>query len=227
MSYRKAMQQKNIGNLNCYVIEPDADVIPNNVVILFHGYGADGRDLISIADMWTERLNNVVFIAPDSPIQCEESPFGKQWFSLNPYTKESMVQQIQETSDMTDGFISAVTQEYNIKRNRVVLSGFSQGCMMALHIALTSEEPFAGVLGYSGMLLDHTAAQKSVNKHTPIHLIHGTGDVVVPSAEWDEATSLLKKLNYPVTGYKTKGLDHSIDFQGIDSGMFFLVQCLS
>ncbi len=227
MSYRKAMQQKKIGELNCYVIEPDADVTPNNVIILFHGYGADGRDLISIADMWTERLNNVVFVAPDSPIQCEESPFGKQWFSLSEYTKEAMTRGIQETTDMTDGFINAVTQEYNVKRDRLVLSGFSQGCMMALHIALTSPEPFAGVLGYSGMLLDQDAARTSVNKHTPIHLIHGTGDVVVPSAEWNEATSLLKKLNYPVTGYKTKGLDHSIDFQGIDSGMFFLVECLS
>jgi phospholipase/carboxylesterase len=227
LSYRKAMQQKNIGNLNCYVIEPDADVQPDSVVVLFHGYGADGRDLISIADMWAERLNNVVFIAPDSPEQCEDSPFGKQWFSLNPYTKESMISEVQGTSDMMDDFIQNIYQEYGVKRQRTVLSGFSQGAMMALHTALTSSEPFAGVLGYSGMLLDDEAAKNSLNKKTPIHLVHGTADTVVPSAEWNEATSLLKKLNYPTSGYKTKGLEHSIDFQGIDSGMFFLVECLS
>lgn len=221
------MQQKNIGNLNCYVIEPDADVQPDSIVVLFHGYGADGRDLISIADIWAERLRNVVFIAPNSLEQCEDSPFGKQWFSLNPYTKEAMVSEIHNTTQMMDNFIKGIYQEYGVKSHRIVLSGFSQGCMMALHTALVSQDPFAGVLGYSGMLLDADVAKKSLNKRTPIHLIHGTADTVVPSAEWDEATSTLKNLNYPVTGYKTKGLDHSIDFQGIDSGLFFLVECLS
>ena len=216
------MQQKNIGNLNCYVIENKDGDTPSGAVLLLHGYGADGRDLISIADMWAERFRNLIFIAPDAPTQCEESPFGKQWFSLLNYDRDILNNEIKSTAPVMNELVNGINAEYGIPQNKIVLSGFSQGCMVALETALYSQRPFCAVLGYSGMLLNSHSISQSKNKQTPIHLIHGTADTVVPAAEWNDATKILEQHGFPVTGYKTKGLDHSIDFQGIDSGLFFI-----
>lgn len=219
------MKQETIANLTSYIIEPETTV--DNVVILLHGYGADGQDLISIGDMWKQDLPSTVFISPNAPHQCEQSPYGYQWFSLLDFTKDAMRQKIANTHDGLSVYIDAILQKYNLTDDKLILSGFSQGCMMSLNTALLRPQPCAGVLGYSGLLVDHNLPKQSTNKNTPVHLIHGEDDNVVPVQEWINATSVLTDAGFKVSGYTTPGLPHGIDPQGIKSGLGFIKECFT
>lgn len=221
------MEQKKIGELNSYVLFPQSeDRYPQNVVILLHGYGANGRDLISIGQEWAPSCPDTIFISPDAPDVCEATPIGRQWFSLNEYTREAMERDIDTTWEKLSEYIDAVIEEYSISENNVLLMGFSQGTMMALYVALMREKPCAGVLGYSGRLLNNDKLTQSEHKKMPIHLIHGSADSVVPVNEWEIATKALKNNQFNITGYKTKGLGHNIDINGIESGLYFIKDSL-
>jgi phospholipase/carboxylesterase len=216
------MQQKIIGNLNSYVIAPPSGTPPTNMVILLHGYGADGRDLISIADMWRTSFPNTVFISPDAPDQCEASPFGYQWFSLAGLDKAGRNTVIEKKWNIASDFISSALDYYDIDEGNLIIGGFSQGCMMALTTALKRGGICAGVLGYSGMLLSEDSLQIPDAQSMPIHMVHGTDDTVIPVAEWTEAKDKIKKSGFIFSGHTTKGLGHGIDQHGLDSGQLFI-----
>lgn len=222
------MEQKKIGDLNSYVLFPQSeDNYPDSAVILFHGYGSNGRDLISLANEWAPHASSTIFISPDAPFPCESTPLGNQWFSLEEYTRDAMEKEIEKNWKIASNYINAVIDEYSLTENKIVLCGFSQGTMMALYTSLLRDNPCAGVLGYSGRLLNEQKLIQSPHKKMPIHLIHGASDVVVPPEEWNNAGNILKKNDFIVTGYKAKGLGHNIDNQGIESGYHFIMDCLN
>jgi len=218
------MIKKNLGTLDCFIIETDTGEKPKHAVILLHGYGADGKDLISLGNDWKDFLPETVFIAPNAPDICDDTPFGRQWFPLNRFTKDAMLEQMMAIAPKISKHIEDIIDHYSVPPSRVTLCGFSQGCMLALEIALTAENPYAGLLGYSGMLLNDDMASLT-NKETLIHMIHGTADMVIPSSEWNHTTKSLTEAGYQVSGYKTKGLAHGIDREGIDSGKHFIKMC--
>ncbi len=226
--YPHAMEQKKIGDLNSYVLFPQSeDHYPQNAVILVHGYGANGRDLISIGQEWALDCPDTLFIAPDAPDRCELAPMGHQWFSLDNYTREAMEKEISTAWKILSKFIDDVMDEYSLTENKIILMGFSQGTMMALHAALMRKNPCAGVLGYSGRLLINKEQLDTIpHKKMPIHLIHGSADLVVSVDEWEDAMAILKDNKYNITGYKTKGLGHGIDITGIESGLYFIKENL-
>lgn len=221
------MEQKKIGDLNSYVLFPQSeDNYPDSAVILLHGYGSNGRDLISLAAEWAPHCSSTIFISPDAPYVCEATPLGQQWFSLENYTREAMEKEIETEWERASHYINAVIDEYSLTENRIVLVGFSQGTMMSLYASLLRDNPCAGVLGYSGRLLNEQKLIQSAHKSMPIHLIHGSADTVVPVEEWEKAMNILKTNEFRVTGYKSKGLAHNIDHTGVESGFHFIRQCL-
>lgn len=221
------MEQKKIGELNSYIHFPESDeTYPDSAVILLHGYGSNGQDLISLGKEWAPHFPSTIFISPDAPHQCEQSPMGQQWFSLNEYTRDAMEREIESAWKTTSDYIDAVMNEYSLTEDRIILIGFSQGTMMSLYTALLRDNACAGVLGYSGRLLNKQKLMQSLHKDMPIHLIHGTADMVVSPDEWDSAMAILKDNQFNVSGYTSKGLGHGIDGQGIESGTAFIRDCL-
>ena len=222
------MERKKIGKLNSYIHFPQSDeTYPDSAVILLHGYGSNGQDLISLGQEWAPHFPSTIFISPDAPHQCEQSPMGQQWFSLNEYTRDAMEREIESAWTITSDYIDAVMDEYSLTEDRIIFIGFSQGTMMSLYTALSRDNACAGVLGYSGRLLNEEKLIQSPHKNMPIHLIHGTADMVVSADEWDSAMAMLKNNKFNVTGYTSKGLGHNIDAQGVESGIFFIRDCLS
>ena len=219
-----------MGGLKSYIVFPSSeDAYPKNAVILVHGYGANGRDLISLGSEWAHECPDTLFIAPDAPKMCEATPLGQQWFSLADFSMEAMEAQIAIAWKTLSDYIDKVTEDFNIPEKNILLCGFSQGTMMALYTALRRKNNCAGVLGYSGVLLGtDTQVQIAPNKkNLPIHLIHGTNDPVVPSQAWDDAMAFFKEAGFQkITGYKSKGLGHNIDMNGIESGLYFIRECL-
>jgi phospholipase/carboxylesterase len=200
---------------------------PTSCVIFLHGYGANGQDLIGIANEWQSALPDTVFISPDAPQPCEMGGGGRQWFSLAEYSIPAMEREIKTVWPQLEQYIMDVSKHYAIPLNKIVLCGFSQGTMMSLYALPRINKPMAGVLGYSGRLLDEDAFKDGQNKQTPIRLIHGEVDMVVPLVSWSHANEVLTTNGYTVDGHTTPNLPHGIDAKGIASGLEFIKSILT
>lgn len=210
---------------NMYELGPaDESVQPQHLVILLHGLGSNGRDLISLAPMFAQHVPQAVFVSPDAPFICDMVPPGYpdsyQWFSLQSRDPQTMLQGVQTAAPILEAFIEDQCARFRVKPEKCVLAGFSQGTMMSLYTAPRYKERLAGVLGYSGALIGD-AGQEGLHK-MPVHLVHGEADDVVPVAAWHDAKARLEKAGFEVSGHTTPSLPHSIDQSGIDSGAAFL-----
>lgn len=211
--------------MNFYEHTPkDGDI--KQIVILLHGLGSNGQDLISLAPYWQAHLPNAVFISPDAPFACDMVPPGYpnsfQWFSLQSWNPQTMLQGVRDVFPIAEVFIEEQLKRFALPHNKLALAGFSQGTMTSLHVAPRLKEKIAGVLGYSGALLwDGDVMQKP-----PVHLIHGMMDNVVPVHAWYQAREVLLQNGFDVTGHTTPNLMHSIDMDGIKSGGEFLSEVL-
>ena len=202
------------------------------LVILLHGYGSDGADLISLAPAFADILPHAHFIAPNAPFNCEMSPFGYQWFSLMQYDPGSfempsfdpkdMWKKANDAAPILNHFIESQLERFKLKDCQLALVGFSQGTMMALHVSLRRALPCAGVLGYSGALLDANPSPKNILSRPPVCLIHGVVDPVVPFMAMEHAKRGLESVDIPLETHARPMLAHGIDPQGIEIGKTFL-----
>lgn len=188
------------------------------IVVLLHGYGANGEDLLDLARAWA--LPNTLFISPDAPFPCEIGMAGHQWFSLKEYTPEAMEKGASEAYPILQAFMDDVRAEYNVEKISIV--GFSQGTMMALYYGLRHGEHVNGIVGYSGALMGATLKVLDAQKGLPIHLVHGDADEVVPVQATELAHSQLTELGCDVEKTIIEGLAHGIDMQALEIGRDFL-----
>ena len=215
------MNQITLSNLRSYEIQPQSGQAQSCVIFL-HGYGANGQDLIGIANEWKTALPDTVFVSPDAPQPCEMGGGGRQWFSLAEYSIPAMEREIQTAWPKLDEYLADVSNHYAVPLDKIILCGFSQGTMMALYALPRTKQSLGGVLGYSGRLLDEDAFNQQNNNKTPIHLIHGEADQVVPLVSWNHAVDVLKSNGYTVDGHTTPNLPHGIDAKGIQEGLKFV-----
>lgn len=201
---------------------------PKSIVLLLHGLGSNGRDLISLAPYWDRALPDTLFVSPDAPFACDMVPPGYpdsfQWFSLQDRDPDKMLKGVLEAAPTLDAFIAALLEQYKLPAGKLALAGFSQGTMMSLYTGPHYKEKLAGVLGYSGALV---WPQDSRPAKLPVHLIHGEADDVVPISAYHMAKQKLEAAGFTVTGNTTRGLPHSIDEAGIESGGAFLQSVLA
>ncbi len=197
------------------------------MVILLHGLGANGADLIGLAQYWEQALPDTVFVSPDAPFPCDMAPVGFQWFSLQDWSLESMLEGAETAAPILNDFINKMLEEFGIPDEKLALAGFSQGTMMSLYAAPRRAKRIAGVLGYSGALIGAEGLTGEGIHKIPVRLIHGDVDFVVPLQAYTLAKSSLEAAGFEVSGGITRGLSHSIDEDGIQSGAEFLSAILS
>jgi phospholipase/carboxylesterase len=192
------------------------------LVIFLHGLGADGNDLISLADFFSEAMPDAHFVSPDAPYPCDMAPFGKQWFSLQERSEEKILQGVQSAEPILNAYIDMKKKELGLDDKDVYLVGFSQGTMLSLHTALRRPKALGGVLGYSGALVAPHLLKDELKSQPPLCLIHGEADEVVPFDAFNSAMSVLQKQGVMVHGYSQEGLGHGIDPAGMQIGIKFL-----
>jgi phospholipase/carboxylesterase len=195
---------------------------PDSLVVLLHGLGADGNDLISLAPLWSRFLPRTHFVSPHAPFPCDMAPYGRQWFSLQDRTPERVVAGVAAAAPILDGFLDAELQRFDLPPERMALVGFSQGTMMSLYVAPRREIAIGGVLGYSGALVDAPYFGPSVKSRPPILLVHGTADPIVPFERMAEAATALGEAGMAVETLACPDLPHSIDEAGLQAGAEFL-----
>lgn len=201
----------------------------SSLVIFLHGYGADGADLLGLADPLSEHLPDTVFVAPNAPEQCTGNPMGFQWFPIpwiDGSSEEESERGMMQAVDDLNAYVDAVMEEEGVSEAETILVGFSQGTMMALHIAPRREDQFAGVVAFSGRLLRPELLEDEAKSKPPVVLIHGDQDDVVPPISMPEAGDALQEAGFPVYGHVMKGTGHGIAPDGLGVALSFIGQQL-
>ena len=199
---------------------------PRRLVILLHGLGADGNDLIGLVPYWARLLPDAEFLSPNAPFPCDMAPYGYQWFSSQDRSPEAVLGGVRAAAPILDAFIDEALEERGLGSSDLALVGFSQGTMMSLFVGLRRAEPVAGIVGFSGRLLAPELLASEVRSRPPILLIHGTEDPVVPHSSLAAAENELKAAGVPVETVSSVGIGHSIDDQGLRRGGQFLKNVL-
>ena len=195
---------------------------PKQLVVLLHGRGADGNDLIGLAPMLAGDLPDALFLAPDAPDPCEGAPFGLQWFSLMDRAPANIAAGVRSVAPAIDAFLDHHLQRLGLTDADMALFGFSQGCMMALHVSVRRTSAPAAVLGYSGMLAAADSLADEITVRPPVLLVHGEADEIVSHAALDIAETALRGAGVSVEAVSRPGLGHGID----DDGVRRAIECL-
>ncbi|KAG1649432.1 putative hydrolase [Nymphon striatum] len=201
----------------------------SSLVIFLHGYGADGADLLGLADPLSEHLPDTVFTAPNAPERCIGNPMGYQWFPIpwiDGSSEEESERGMMQAVDDLNAYIDATMEEEGLSEAETILVGFSQGTMMALHIAPRRADQFAGVVAFSGRLLRPELLADEAKSKPPVVLIHGDQDDVVPPISMPEAGDALQEAGFPVFGHVMKGTGHGIAPDGLGVALSFIGQQL-
>lgn len=200
-----------------------------SAVIFVHGYGADGADLMGLADPLAPHLPDTAFYSPDAPEACTGNPFGRQWFPipwLDGSSEEAARQGLLQAAKDLNGFIDRVLQTENIGADALALVGFSQGAMISLHIAPRRATPLAAVVAISGRLLQPEALANEALVKPPILLMHGDQDPVVPFEDMGLAGNALVAAGFETYGHVMKGMGHGIAPDGLGVALQFLKERL-
>jgi phospholipase/carboxylesterase len=200
---------------------------PRRLVILLHGLGADGNDLIGLAPYWARLLPEAEFLSPNAPFPCDMAPHGYQWFSSQDRSPQAVLGGVRAAAPILDAFIDEALEERGLGSSELALVGFSQGTMMSLFVGLRRAEPVAGIVGFSGRLLAPELLASELRSRPPILLVHGTEDPLVPYSSLEAAETTLKAAGVPVETVTSVGIGHSIDDQGLRRGGQFLKNVLS
>ncbi len=200
---------------------------PRKLVILLHGLGADGNDLIGLQQYWGRLLPETEFISPNAPFPCDMAPYGYQWFSVQDRTPTSVLAGVRAAAPSLDAFIDEELQKRDLTESDAALVGFSQGTMMSLFVGLRRATPLAGILGYSGRLIAPELLASELRSRPRMLLVHGTEDSLVPFESMATAEAALRQAGVPVETLACPGIEHAIDPEGLDRGGRFLRDVLS
>jgi len=203
-------------------LQPLSGGKPGKIVLLLHGYGSNGADLISLAPHWRQLLPDALFLAPNAPQRCAMGA-GFQWWPLTTFSPQALATGAASAAPAVDMFIDRKLDQYGLTEADLAIVGFSQGTMMALHVGLRRKRPIAAIVGYSGALTGAAGLAHEVQSKPPVLLVHGSADPVVPVAALHAAEAALRQVGVAVTTHVSHGLGHSVDPVGLKLGGAFVV----
>ena len=202
--------------------QPPAAGTAKQLVVLLHGYGADGNDLIGLAPHWAPLLPEAEFVSPHAPFPCEAMPFGRQWFGFQGRTQDQVVEGVRIAAGILDHYLTRLLAERKMDESSLALVGFSQGAMMSLFVGLRRAKPVAAIVAYSGRLFAPESLGSELRARPKVLLVHGDHDEVVPPDALPRAYEALEAAKVPVAQMLRPGLGHGIDGEGLARGGEFL-----
>jgi len=203
-------------------LHPASGKAARQLVVVLHGYGADGNDLVALAEAWRPLLPDAAFVVPHAPSVCGAWAGGREWFPLPRIDAPTIAGGTAAAAPGLHAFLDAELAELGLGNGALALAGFSQGAMMALDVGLSRNPPVAGILAYSGALT--RPPQPAETGRPPVLLHHGASDTVVPPAALPAAKTQLEVAGVPVESHLRQGLGHGIDEEALRLGAAFLMR---
>ena len=208
--------------LKTTIIKPEKNILINSAVILFHGYGGDGKDISMLTLNWKRFLPNTIFLCPNGHEECVINPKGYQWFDLTRDDPQYILEQSKKAEKKIQQFINEIKREYNLKSSQICLSGFSQGCMMSINLGLVSEENFNCIVGFSGKIINQDDLTNRKISSTKMFLIHGDLDRVVSPTFLLEAQDFLIRNSIEVKTKMIKNCEHHIPVEASSEALNYI-----
>lgn len=194
------------------------------LMILLHGVGADGNDLFGLAPYYQMVMPDALIVTPNAPFRFDMAPVGYQWFSIQDLETMPRVDGAREAAPALNAFIDSELARCGLAEDRLILAGFSQGAMMALHVGLRRAKPAAAIISHSGMLVGAETLASEIRVRPPVLLTHGAADDVVPPGSLPAAKAALEAAGVPVQAEMVPGLGHGIDETTIRAALRFLAE---
>ena len=202
---------------------PAASGAADSAVVFLHGYGADGNDLIGLAEPLAPHLPNTRFLAPNAPERCPGNPMGFQWFPI-PWLDGSPEAAARASAAVAFRLLDGWLDDLAVKTppERTILFGFSQGTMMALQVGLRRKEALGGIVGFSGRLLNPETLAAEIQTRPPVLLVHGDQDPMVPFESLGQAAAALTGVGVPTQTHVSRGTAHGIAPDGLGLSLRFI-----
>ena len=212
--------------LDSVIIKPKNGIEIKNAIILLHGYGGDGKDISILSLNWKRHLPNTIFICPDGPEQCLVNPSGFQWFDLTKDDPKYILQESINAEKKLNQFIDEVKDKFSLEKNKICLSGFSQGCMMSINIGLTSSQEYNCIVGFSGKIINQEDLRLRKKVSTKTLLIHGDSDQVVSPSFLLEAKDFYIRNNISIETHLINNCDHHIPTEASSIALKYILKKL-
>lgn len=210
------------------MLAPASGGAPTQVVVLLHGYGSDGADLIGLAPHWQGVLPHALFVSPNAPERCAMLASGYQWFAIDMEGDRLASRQngVAAARPVLVEFLNDLWTQTGLGPQHTILAGFSQGAMMALHTAFSLCEPLLGVVAFSGAFVPPEEFADPEFARPPVCLVHGDADEVVAPQLSAQAHALLRDAGVPVSYHVSPGVAHGIAPDGLEFATKFIAGLL-
>ena len=210
--------------LETTIIKPEKTKEIKSAIILLHGYGGDGKDISMLSLNWKRHLPNTVFICPNGHESCPINPSGFQWFDLTRDDPKYILHESLKAEKKLNNFISEIKKEFNLKNNKICLSGFSQGCMMSINLGLTADNEYSCIVGFSGKIINQENLKLRKKVSTNTILIHGDSDQVVSPNFMLEAKDFFIRNNINIETHFIKNCDHHIPIEASSLALNYILK---
>tara|TARA_B100001121_G_C18615071_1_gene586414 strand:- start:243 stop:893 length:651 start_codon:yes stop_codon:yes gene_type:complete len=210
--------------LDSTIIKPEKNEDINNAIVLFHGYGGDGKDISMVAFNWRRHLPNTIFICPNGHERCTINPSGYQWFDLSKEDPDHIHNESIKAEKKINEFLDEIRNEYKLDNNQIILSGFSQGCMMSINVGLTVDNPYNCIVGFSGKIINIKYLKSRLRNFTHTLLIHGDQDDIVSPTHLLEAKDFFLRENINVETHLIKECGHHIPMEASSIALNYILK---
>ena len=210
--------------LDTTIIKPENEAKIKDAIILLHGYGGDGKDISILALNWKRHLPNTIFLCPNGHEKCQINPLGYQWFDLTKEDPKYILSEAKKAQNKLNQFINEVKKKFNLKNEKICLSGFSQGCMMSLNLGFISDYKYNCIVGFSGKIIDQEYLKKEKKVSTSTLLIHGDSDEIVSPNFMLEAKDFFERNNFKIDTYLVKNCGHHIPIEASSIALNYILK---
>ena len=210
--------------LDSTIIKPENNAEIKNAIILLHGYGGDGKDISMLSLNWKRYLPNTIFICPNGHEQCSINSSGFQWFDLTNDDPRYILEQSNKAEKKLNSFIDQIKSHFNLENDKIILSGFSQGCMMSINLGLISEKEYNCIVGFSGKIINKEDLKLRKKVSTNTLLIHGDADQVVQPNFLLEAKDFFIRNNIEIETHLLKECDYHIPIEASSIALNYILK---
>ncbi len=210
--------------LESTIIKPEKNKEINSVVVLLHGYGGDGGDISMLALNWKRHMPNTIFICPNGHETCEINTSGYQWFDLTKDDPNYILKESINAEKKINKFLDEIKEEYKVQNSEIILSGFSQGCMMSINVGLTANKAFNSIVGFSGKIINTNDLKLRIKSPTRTLLIHGDQDDIVSPTFLLEAKDFLLRENVNIETHLIKNCAHHIPIEASSLALNYILK---